>query len=69
MRLTIEEQVKTIEGQLNSQEADFSLLEKLQYIHLYFKNDPMFSQEAMDIVMHNINIELKSQEKSKDIKR
>ena len=52
--LTIEKQVEIMEKQIHSQEANFTLMEKMQYLVEYFGNDPMFSREAADIVRSNI---------------
>jgi len=48
------EQVRIIEAQIHSKEANFTLMEKMQYLTEYFGNDPMFSKEAQDIVRSNI---------------
>jgi hypothetical protein len=50
--MTVEEQVKIIETQMNS--AGLLIFEKLAYIESFIKPDPEFSQEAIDIVMGNI---------------
>ena len=56
-----EQQVKTMETQL----ANFdSLLEKMQYMSMMFDSDPMFTQEARDIVRGNISRDI-----SKSIKQ
>lgn len=54
--LTITEQVKMIEGQIKPLNG---LMEKMQYMNEYFGNDPMFNQEALDIVRSNISKTLK----------
>ena len=51
---TIEEQVEIMEKQIHSPEANFTLMEKMQYLTEYFGNDPEFSKEAADIVRSNI---------------
>jgi hypothetical protein len=60
--MNIQEQVKIMEGQVNSPEANFTLYEKLQYLHNFFGKDPMFSKEARDIVIANISKALKLSE-------
>ena len=57
--MNIEEQVKIMEAQINSDVAQFSFIEKLQYLHDYFKPDPMFLQESIDIVIGNLSKTLK----------
>lgn len=52
--LTLSEQVKIMEKQIHSPEANFTLMEKMQYLVEYFGNDPDFTQEAADIVRSNI---------------
>lgn len=52
--LTTNEQIKLMQHQLNSTDADFSLLEKMMYMAQCFDSDPAFSQEARDIVRGNI---------------
>ena len=47
-----EQQVKTMETQLGNFD---SLLEKMQYMSEMFDPDPMFTQEARDIVRSNIS--------------
>ncbi len=56
---TIEEQVEIMEKQIHSPEANFTLVEKMQYLIEYFGNDPEFSKEAADIVRSNICRKLK----------
>jgi hypothetical protein len=46
-----EQQVKTMETQLGNFD---SLMEKMQYMSMVFDPDPMFTQEARDIVRGNI---------------
>jgi hypothetical protein len=53
--VTTEEQVKIIEAQIHSPVANFTLMEKMQYLTDFFGPDPDFSQEAMDIVRGNIS--------------
>jgi hypothetical protein len=55
----IKEQVRIIEAQIHSKHANFSLLEKMQYLIEFFGNDPDYSKEAMDIVRSNICIDMK----------
>jgi len=57
----IEEQVEIMEKQIHSPEANFTLMEKMQYLTEYFGNDPMFSKEAADIVRSNICKEMKKE--------
>lgn len=52
--MTVEQQVKIIEAQIHSPHADFSLIEKMQYLTEFFGSDPEYTQEAMDIVRGNI---------------
>ncbi len=54
MANTIERQVEIIEKQINSPEANFSLMEKMQYLTMYFGNDPDFTKRAADIVRNNL---------------
>ena len=49
--MNIEEQVKIMETQLSFFE---SLMEKMEYMSFAFDPDPMFTQEARDIVRGNI---------------
>lgn len=52
--MDIDKQVKIMEAQIHSRVADFTLMEKMQYLTKYFGNDPDFSKEAQDIVRSNI---------------
>jgi len=52
--MSLEKQVEIMEAQINSPEAGFTLIEKLQYLTSFFAPDPEFTQEAMDIVMANL---------------
>ena len=56
--MDIERQVEIMEAQINSPEADFSLIEKMRYLTGYFDKDPEFSREARDIVRGNISKKL-----------
>jgi len=58
MKLTIKEQVKAIEMQIHSPQAKFTLMEKMQYLNVYFCNDSMFDKEALDIARSNISKEV-----------
>jgi len=49
--MNIEEQVKIMEGQLS---AFYSVMEKMQYMSMFFDCDPEFTKEARDIVRSNI---------------
>lgn len=51
---TIEKQVETIEKQIHSPIANFTLIEKMKYLTGFFGNDPEYSQEALNIVRSNI---------------
>ena len=57
--MDINEQVRIIEAQINSEHANFSLVEKMAYINQYFKPDPEFSDEAIQKVIHHICLGLK----------
>ena len=57
--MNIEKQVEIMEAQIYSTEANFTLLEKMLYLKEYFGGDPEFSQEARDIVIHNLCCNLK----------
>jgi hypothetical protein len=57
--MDIDEQVRIMEAQINSPEANFTLMEKLQYLATFFGDDPEFSQEAADIVIGNLARSLK----------
>lgn len=52
--MKIEEQVRIIEAQIHSPEANYTLMEKMQYLHEMFDPDPEFTKEATDIVRSNI---------------
>lgn len=69
MKLSLEEQVKTIERIVRGLEDSFTCIQKISYIHLYLENDPRFSHQAIDKVIADISTELKSQEKAKDMKK
>jgi len=56
LKLSKEEQVKIMEGQLNSFD---SLVEKMQYMNKYFDKDPEFTKEARDLVRSNISKNIK----------
>lgn len=49
--MTIQEQVRVIEGQLSNFDT---LLEKLQYLSEFFDSDPTYKKEARDIVRANL---------------
>jgi hypothetical protein len=51
---TVDEQIEIMEKQIHSSVANFTLMEKMQYLTEYFGNDPEFSKEAADIVRSNI---------------
>ena len=51
---SIDDQVKIIEAQIHSKHANFTLMEKMQYMNDYFGPDPEYTKEAMDIVRSNI---------------
>ena len=55
--MTIERQVEIIETQCAC--ANLTLFEEVQYIAEFFKPDPDFSQEAIDIVLSNLSKRLK----------
>lgn len=57
LKLSIEEQVKIMRGQLA---AFDTLLEKLQYMNVFFDSDPVFSKEARDIVRADLVCTIKS---------
>ena len=57
--MDIEEQVKIMEAQIHSKEANFTLMEKMQYLTEFFDKDLIFSKEARDIVISNICINSK----------
>ena len=57
--MNIKEQVRIMETQINSPEANFTLMEKMQYLSLFFEPDPAFSKEARDIVIGNLSKTLK----------
>jgi hypothetical protein len=50
--MTVDEQVTIMETQMNS--AGLLLFEKLAYINSFFKPDPEFTQEAIEIVIGNL---------------
>ena len=52
--MTIADQVKIMETQIHSPHADFTLMEKMQYLTNFFGDDPEYSKEALDIVRSNI---------------
>ena len=52
--MNIEQQVEIMEAQIHSPEADFTLMEKMQYLTKFFGTDPEFTREAQDIVRSNI---------------
>lgn len=52
--MEIKEQVRIMETQIHSPEANFTLMEKMKYLVEYFGNDPEYSQGAADIVRSNI---------------
>ncbi len=54
MVMEINEQIRIIESQIHSKEANFTLLEKMQYLTRVFGSDPEYSTRAMDIVHSNI---------------
>ena len=53
--MNIDKQVKIMELQIHSTNADFTLMEKMAYLDRFFKPDTDFSQEAIDIVIANIS--------------
>lgn len=53
--LTLERQVEIMEAQLSNFET---LLEKMQYMSMFFDPDPEFTRQARDIVRGNIAKEL-----------
>lgn len=57
--MDIQKQVQIMEVQIHSKPANFTLMEKMQYLTQYFGNDPEFSKEASDIVRSNICRDLK----------
>lgn len=57
--MNIERQIEIMEVQINSTHANFTLIEKMQYLTEFFGNDPEFSKEAQNIVRHNICLKLK----------
>lgn len=57
--MDIPEQVRIIEAQIHSPEANFTLMEKMQYLTEFFGKDPEFTKEATDIVRGNICRSLK----------
>ncbi len=52
--MNIERQVEIMEAQIHSPEANFSLMEKMQYLTNFFGTDPEFTREAQNIVRSNI---------------
>lgn len=60
--MDIDKQVKIMETQIHSPEANFTLMEKMQYLVEYFGKDPAFSKEAQNIVRSNISRQLKKGE-------
>lgn len=58
MKLTKEEQVSIMERQINSEAANFTLMEKMQYMVEMFDSDPEYSRAARDIVRANLVREL-----------
>ena len=59
--MKIEKQVEIMEAQINSPEAKFTLIEKMQYLTDFFGKDPEYSQEAKNIVWSNISKTLKEE--------
>jgi hypothetical protein len=49
--LTFEEQINLMEGQISNFDT---LLEKVMYIDVFFRHDPMFTKKALDIVIGNL---------------
>jgi hypothetical protein len=54
--MNVEEQVKIMEAQLSCFE---NLMEKMQYMSMFFDPDPEFTLEARDIVRGNISKAIK----------
>lgn len=54
MKLTEQEQMEMMRGQINSTNAEFTPMEKLQYMKQYFEGDSMFDQRAIDTVKNEI---------------
>ena len=52
--MRIDKQVRLMEAQLHSTTANFSLIEKMQYMAAFFESDPEYTKEAMEIVRSNI---------------
>ena len=63
--MNIEEQVRIMEAQIHSPEANFTLIEKMQYLTEYFGKDPEYSKKAMDIVRSNICRRMKGEKGKK----
>ena len=57
MSNTIDRQVEIMEAQLSMFP---NLMEKMQYMSMFFDKDPDFSKEARDIVRGNISKTLKN---------
>jgi hypothetical protein len=49
--MSVEQQIETMEKQLSNFDG---LLEKLQYMSMFFDPDPEFTQEARNIVRSNM---------------
>ncbi len=52
--MEIKEQVRIMEAQIHSPEANFTLMEKMAYLTDFFGPDTEFTKEAADIVRGNI---------------
>ena len=59
--MNIDEQVKIMEAQIHSTDANFTLMEKLAYLNKFFKPDVDFSQDAISIVISNISKSIKQE--------
>ena len=57
--MDIDKQVRIMEAQIHSKVANFTLMEKMQYLTEYFGNDSDYSKEAQDIVRSNISKKLR----------
>ncbi len=52
--MELKEQVRIMEAQIHSPEANFTLMEKMAYLTDFFGHDSEFTKEAADIVRGNI---------------
>ena len=59
--MKLERQVEIMEAQIHSPKANFTLMEKMQYLTDFFGKDPEYSREAQDIVRSNICKQIKKE--------